>query len=263
MPTRARRSSVGRIFPLSYKATDKAQTIPFRGYEYTRTISDISGALMTRYDESKPQVWHLPFRDDVQPALSVAAPRGGYIVPVAHAGWVAEKLRQHGVAFEVQKSVLAGADVETFRATKVTFASESFEYHQTLALEGEWKPERRDLSAGALFVPIAQPKSRLVVALLEPRAPDSLAAWGEFNGAFEQKEFMEAYVAEEVAWEQLAADPSLAAEFKRRVAEDPEFAGKPAARLQFFAQRHSSWDERLNLYPVFRSAVPPAELPRK
>ncbi|MDQ3118386.1 MAG: peptidase M14 [Verrucomicrobiota bacterium] len=253
----------GQNFPLTYKATDKAQTIPFRGYEYTRTISDISGALMTRYDESKPQVWHLPLRDDVQPALSVAASRGGYIVPVAHAGWVAEKLRQHGVAFEVQKSVLAGADVETFRATKVTFASESFEYHQTLALEGEWKPERRDLSAGALFVPIAQPKSRLVVALLEPRAPDSLAAWGEFNGAFEQKEFMEAYVAEEVAWEQLAADPSLAAEFKRGVAEDPEFAGKPTARLQFFAQRHSSWDERLNLYPVFRSAVPPAELPRK
>jgi hypothetical protein len=35
------------------------------------------------------------------------------------------------------------------------------------------------------------------MALLEPQAPDALAAWGRFNNAFEQKEYMEEYVAEE------------------------------------------------------------------
>ena len=30
------------------------------------------------------------------------------------------------------------------------------------------------------------------------------------------------------------------------------FAKNPFARLQFFHQRHSSWDRRLNLYPVLR-----------
>mgnify|MGYP006172137141 CR=1 FL=1 len=33
--------------------------------------------------------------------------------------------------------------------------------------------------------------------LLEPASPDSLAAWGLFHAAFEQKEYMEDYVAEE------------------------------------------------------------------
>ncbi len=252
----------GQKFPLTYKAADQAQTIQFRGYEYTRTLSDISGALMTHYNESKPQVWEVPLRDDVQPELSIRAPKGGYLVPVAHAGWAGEKLRQHGIFFTVLRAPLPAVEVETFRATKVTFAAQSFENHQSLTLEGEWKTERRDLLPGALFVPMAQPKSRLIVALLEPRAPDSLAAWGAFNGAFEQKEFMESYVAEEVAREQLAANPALAAEFSRRLAQEPEFASNSAARLQFFAQRHASWDERLNLYPIFRCSDLPPELQR-
>ena len=77
------------------------------------------------------------------------------------------------------------------------------------------------------------------------------------NNAFEQKEYMEDYVAEEVARAQLAADPALAAEFARKIKEDPAFAKSPQARLGFFARRHSSWDERFNLYPILRTATIP------
>src|SRR5690606_7856386 len=41
----------GKPVALSYKATDKVRTIDFLGYAYTRTPSDVSGALMTHYDE--------------------------------------------------------------------------------------------------------------------------------------------------------------------------------------------------------------------
>ena len=108
-----------------------------------------------------------------------------------------------------------------------------------------------DIPAGALFVPIAQPKSRLVMTLLEPQAPDSIAAWGGFNNAFERKEYMEDYVAEEVAREMLQ-DPAVKAEFDSRLMADAGFAANPGARLEFFARRHSSWDARYNLYPVLR-----------
>src|SRR5690606_14121845 len=124
--------------------------------------------------------------------------------------------------------------------------------HPRVTLAGDWKPETRDVAAGALFVPIAQPKARLVMHILEPQAPDSLAAWGEFNNAFERKEYMEPYVAEQVAREMLAADPGLKAEFDQRLREDAEFAASPRARLDFFYRRHSSWDQRYNLYPVLR-----------
>jgi hypothetical protein len=96
-----------------------------------------------------------------------------------------------------------------------------------------------------------------LVELLEPQAPDSLAAWGFFNTAFESKEYMESYVAEQVAREMLAKDPALAAEFTRKLAQDAAFAADPQARLDFFYHRSPSWDERLNLYPVYRLSQHP------
>jgi hypothetical protein len=247
----------GQSVPLSYSATGEVRTVEFRGYEYTRTPSEVSGTLMTRYDETKPQIWRLPLRDHVAPELSVTAPQAGYLVPPAHAGWVAEKLKQHGVAFKLLDKAYPRLAVETFRAEQTQLSAKSNESHQTLSLKGQWRAEPRDLGAGALFVPIAQAKARLVMTLLEPQSPDSLAAWGRFNNAFEKKEYMEAYVAEDVARAQLAADPQLAAAFHKKLADEPEFAKDPAARLEFFARRHASWDERYNLYPVLRIAIEP------
>ncbi|KQW90299.1 peptidase M14 [Massilia sp. Root418] len=242
-----------QLVPLSYRTTDRTKMIQFAGYEYTRTPSDVSGALWTRYDESKPQTWTVPLRDEVVPNLQVAAPAGGYLVPAAQASMVAAKLKQHGIAYKVLDADLGKVEVEAFRAEKTKFGAQSFEGHQALAVEGAWQKEAREVGKGALFVPIAQARSRLVMTMLEPESADSLLAWGVFNNAFERKEYMEEYVAEEVAREQLK-DPAVAAEFKRKLA-DPAFAASAAQRLEFFARRHPSWDERFKLYPVLRSAV--------
>jgi murein tripeptide amidase MpaA len=254
----ARSSQLGGTeVALDWRATDAVRVEDFRGYAYTRTPSEVSGGSMTTYDETTPQLWKMPLRYEIVPGTTVVAPRGGYLVPAAHAERVAEQLGRHGIGFRRLEAALAQAPVEAFRATKAEFAKGSTEGHQRLALTGEWKPEVRDVGAGALFVPIAQPRARLAMAILEPRAPDSMAAWGEFNNAFEQKEYMESYVAEAVAREMLAADPKLKAEFEAKVRDDAAFAADPAARLQFFHQRHASWDERLNLYPVLRTDTAP------
>ena len=248
----------GTAVPLAWEATAKNRVIDFRGYAYTRTPSEISGALMTRYDEKTPQVWKVPRRDDVQPKLEVTAPRGGYVVPAAHAARIGTALRLHGIDFRVLGRALPGTAVETFRATKASFATAPFEGHMATTFEGNWTSDTRDIGSGALFVPIAQARARLVVAMFEPQAPDSFAAWGDFNGAFEQKEYMEAYVAEDVARAMLKDDPALQAEFSKRLADDAAFAASPEQRLAFFARRHASWDERFNLYPVMRVAAIPA-----
>ncbi|MBP6216053.1 MAG: M14 family metallopeptidase [Luteimonas sp.] len=251
------RDLAGTPVPLDYKATDHARTIDFRGYAYTRTPSEISGAPMTRYDESTPAIWKVPLRDEIVPGNVVAAPRAGYLVPAAFAELVAERLRVHGIAFDTLRAPLPQAAVQAFRADTAEFSKTSTEGHQRLAVTGQWKPEARDVGAGALFVPIAQPRARLVMALLEPMGPDSLLQWGMFNNAFERKEYMEAYVAEAVAREMLAADPQLKADFERRLREDKAFADNPTARLEFFHRRHPSWDERLDLYPVYRTETRP------
>ncbi|KFN50023.1 hypothetical protein N790_01255 [Arenimonas malthae CC-JY-1] len=242
--------------PLAFTAGPEARLIDFRGYAYTRTPSEISGALMTRYDETTPQIWRIPLRDDVQPSVTVAAPAAGYLVPAEHAAFVGAKLRLHGVQF---REIANGGkrEVEVFRADTAQLSAGSVEGHQTLAVTGDWARETRDVPAGSLYVPLRQPGARLVMAMLEPKAPDSLLAWGEFNNAFERKEYMEDYVAEDVARKMLAEDPALAAAFARRLQDDPAFAADPQARLEFFYRRHSSWDERFRLYPVMRTDVAP------
>ncbi|WP_448243924.1 M14 family metallopeptidase [Pseudoxanthomonas mexicana] len=245
----------GRQEPLTYVAAPAVRTVEFRGYAYTRTTSDVSGALMTRYDETTPQVWKVPLKDDIRPGIVIEAPGAGYLVPAAEAAWVAAVLKTHGVEYRLLGKPWQG-DAQVFRATKSSFGSASVETHQRLTVEGDWTRESRATPAGALFVPIAQPRARLVMALLEPKAPDSLLAWGRFNNAFERKEYMEDYVAEAVAREMLR-DPAVKAEFERRLREDTAFAQSPAARLEFFYRRHPSWDERYQLYPVLRVDAAP------
>ena len=142
--------------------------------------------------------------------------------------------------------------VEVFRASEAKFTATPFEGRMRVQLEGCWQRETHDIAAGALFAPIAQPAARLLMHLLEPQAPDSFAAWGFFNACFEQKEYMEPYVADEIARTLLAETPELKDEFNRRLKDDAAFAASPRARLEFFLRRHSSWDSQLNLYPVFR-----------
>jgi hypothetical protein len=226
--------------------------IDFPGYAYTRATSPISGEPVTVYDPKTPQVWRVPFRDSVSPALVVKAPLGGYVVPCAWAADIGARLALHGIACEPVRTRSEAVQVQVFRAAQVQFAAVPFEGRMRVTLTGSWNRETHSIAAGALFVPIAQPTARLLMHLLEPQAPDSFAAWGFFNACFEQKEHFEPYVAEQIARSVLAEQPQLQAAFDRRLSGDPAFAADPVARLDFFLRHHSSWDRQLNLYPVFR-----------
>ena len=229
----------------------ETRMIDFPGYAYTRDPSPISGAPVTVYDPRTPQLWHVPYRDAVIPTLTVKAPLGGYVVPAEWAQEIGARLARHGIACEAVRTHLSQVRVEAFRATRAEFTAAPFEGRMRVGLSGSWQRETRAVAAGALFVPIAQPGARLVMHLLEPQAPDSYAAWGFFNGCFEQKEYLEPYVAEQIARNMLAENPALQEEFARQL-QDPAFARDPQARLDFFLRRHASWDSQLNLYPVLR-----------
>lgn len=232
-------------------ATESA-LIDFRGYAYSREMSPISGEPVTVYDPRRPEIWRVPFRNRVAPSLSIKAPRGGYIVPAAWATDIGARLAAHGIQVGTVPAPLSGAPVEVFRATQAEFAGAPFEGRMRVRLSGEWQRDTQDIGAGSLLVPIAQPLARLVMHLLEPQAPDSFAAWGLFNACFEEKEYFEPYVADQIARTMLEQEPRLREEFERQLRRDAAFAANPRARLEFFLRRHSSWDSNLNLYPVFR-----------
>jgi hypothetical protein len=242
----------GKPVPLTFRNSAAVRMVDFHGYAYTREQSAISGQLWIRYDETRPRTWRLPLKYEVVPDLTVTAPARGYLVPAAHAAWLAERLTTQGLRFEVMTQAEPRAVVQSFLAGKVAPDAKIAEGRVSIALTGTWREDTRDIPAGSLFVPIAQPKARLVMSLFEPQAPDSYASWGYFDAAFEQKEYMEDYVIEAVARDMLAKDPALKTEFERRLREDATFAADPEARLAFFYRRHPAWDDRAFLYPVYR-----------
>jgi hypothetical protein len=85
--------------------------------------------------------------------------------------------------------------------------------------------------------------------------------WGVFNAVFERKEYAEPYMMEEAARAMFAADPALAAEFDAFATSQP--APTTAQKLDWIYQHHSSWDERVNLLPVFRVQDPEDVRPAK
>ncbi|MFD4335609.1 M14 family zinc carboxypeptidase [Streptomyces anulatus] len=231
--------------------------IDFRGYAYTRHVSPISGEPVPVYDPTTPQIWRVPYYNGVLPSVTVRAPRGGYLVPRAYAQLIAEKLTLHGLSYETLERPVDHLRTEMFRATGADFSTAPFEGRMQLTVQGAWRAEPQSLPGGGLFVPIAQPGARLLMTLLEPQSPDSLAAWGFFNSHFEQKEYVEPYVTEIFASQMLEQDPALADEFRAKLAKDAAFAADPVARREFFERRHASWDTRFAMYPVLRTELIP------
>jgi hypothetical protein len=184
--------------------------------------------------------------------MRVTAPKAGYIVPSAFADLIEARLSTHGIISSKINKPQALASVEQFQTNTAELSAQSFESHQSLKITGQWHKQDVEIAAGSLYVPIAQAKSALVMALLEPQAPDSYLSWGLFNNQFERKEYMEDYVAEEVAREMLK-DPAIKAEFDAKLSADKAFADSPQQRLEFFARKHSSWDERYQVYPILRT----------
>lgn len=248
-------SLAGKSAALSYRATEKFRLFDFQGYEYRRIKSDVSDSMRVIYDSQKPQIWKVPLHDELKPRAEVIAPMGGYVIPAAHTGWIIPKLKLHGIRFDVIQHS-SRSDVETFRATSCEFGKEPFEGKTSLRAAGSWKQENREIPAHSVFVPIAQPLGRLVLALFEPASADSFLSWGFFNGSFERKEYMEPYVTEEIA-ETMLRDSAIKKEFETKLAADSAFAKSPARRLEFFYRKHPAWDERYALYPVMRLSRAP------
>jgi hypothetical protein len=247
---RADRTLGGRDVTMTWDNGPQRTELAFRGYAYTRTRSEISGADWIVYDERTPQVWRVPLFDQLVPRVTLRAPRAGYIIDGGFATLVASVLDRHGLRY-LPVSGTPRIAAEVYRASKVVYQP-SFEGRTPVTVTGAWVRESRSLDRGAIFVPIAQPGARLVLHLFEPSLPDSFVQWGLFNAVFERKEYLEAYVAEQAARDMLAADPSLQAAFDAALAADPELAASPAQRLDWFYRRHPAWDERVHLLPVYR-----------
>jgi len=248
-------------FPLTLGWGGETTPVVFRGYQYTRALSEISGTMWISYSH-EPWNATLPLATGAKVVTS-AVPPAAYIIPPQ---WtrVIEVLAAHDIAMRRTTAAWTG-NVGRYRCGGMQWQGPPFEgRHPIFAGEGAGAQpgkfgqcsltrETVTFPAGSLVVALNQRLSKVAVQWLEPEAPDSALRWGFFDPIFEQREYGEAYALEKLARENLAKDPALKAEFERRIHADPRFAASPEARLEFFYDR-SPWGlaNHVGEYPVGR-----------
>lgn len=241
-----------RRHPLRFEIVEEPRPFVLKAVKYETEFSEISGDVRVVFG-SEPLNVTVPMFDKFRVSCA-ASPPLFYIIPPQWQEPI-EVLRHHGVQSRRTEEALTIA-VESYRFSNVSWASAPFEGRFLSDFNTEKIFEQRTFPAGSVLVPLAQPLARVVMNLLEPDGPDSFVSWGFFSAIFEQKEYGESYVLEQLAREMLAENQGLRSEFERRIETDSAFATDPRKRLEFFYERSPYWDPHLNVYPVGRIVTP-------
>ncbi|MCA1798856.1 MAG: peptidase M14 [Xanthomonadaceae bacterium] len=240
----------GGEYPLALAIGEGSRPFEFLGYEFTRTDSEVSGGTWIQYDPDRPRTFTVPIYDEVTVRHAAPTP-SAYIIPAALTD-VIERLDWHGIEYR-RLDAPRDIEVKTWLFRSVEWAARPFE-NRHMVEDFNAVPIERNMHfpAGSVMVSLDQRRANVIMHMLEPHAPDSLLRWGLLDHIFESKEHAEPRVLERIAREMMAEDPALREAFERRVADDPEFAANPRARLHWFYQRTPYYDERLNVYPIGR-----------
>lgn len=233
---------------LSYKASEQADYIDFKGISYEVQQSAISGDSYVAWT-GKPQLYpQLPVYWDKVTDKEVAIPQAYWLPPEQQD--VIQRLKLHGIDVSVlQKPQKVSA--QQLSVTAYKFAEKPFESRFMLT-EATFSRTavNRTLPAGWVKVSTDQPLGRLAVALLEPTAPDSFFSWGFFPGMFERTEYFEPYAIEPLIAQMLSQQPELQQQFEQALAQDEALRTNPRERYNWFYRKMPYYDQQYLKYPL-------------
>ncbi|HJX71839.1 MAG TPA: M14 family metallopeptidase [Bacteroidales bacterium] len=223
--------------------------IPFKGVEYTEEISDLTGGHWYRYTNN-PKEFVLPLFNKQEASVQVDLPEA-YVIP---AEWteVINRLRIHGIKYDVLKNETV-IDAKSYQFSDVKWEVTPFEGRQIISqIKTEEITLEKKYPPGSVIVPLNQPKARLIAFMFEPASKESLLRWGFFNTIFEQKEYFETYVMEEMAREMIQKNPEMKDDFEKWKSSNPGIAADSRTQLDWFYRKTPYFDSSLNIYPVCR-----------
>jgi hypothetical protein len=177
----------------------------------------------------------------------------GYIVPAAMTD-VIELLQLHGVEMERLAKPME-QEFETYRLTNVKFDTRVQEGHLAVNFDAKPVTQKMTVPVNAWWIPMKQRLSRLIMAMLEPQAPDSLAYWGLMPSVFATgfREGIGDYLSEPIARRMMADNPELRKQFEAKLAADSQFAADGRARLQWWYQQSKYEPADTGVYPILRA----------
>jgi len=240
---------------LAGKVSAKSRPIVYHALKNAPFKSEVTGASVTRYTGEVDNIQTV-IHDQIDTTLSAQMPLG-YLIPAAFSS-AAALLKLHGVEIVRTEKPLDQV-FETYRFSSSKFAANASEGHVMLTVEPRVVKEKIFIPAGSYWVPMKQRRARLILSLLEPNAPDSIAAWGLLDSVFEggggrggRGGAVGEYLSEPIARRMMADQPELRKQFEQKLASDQQFAADPRARLQWWFEQSKYQPEDSGRYPIVR-----------
>ncbi len=258
MASRAGNRSAAPVY-LAGKVSDKSYPLIYHALKIGPYQSEVTGATVTRY-LPEPDDLDTSIHDAIDTTVEARMPLG-YLIPAA---WKesADLLGLHGVEMERTAKPIE-QEFETYRFSKITFGNGVQEGHIAVNFDAQLVKEKIAIPAGSWWVPMKQRRARLILSMLEPQAPDSLAHWGLLYSVFEggggggggrggARGGVGEYLSEPIARRMMADSPELRKQFDEKLAADPQFAADRNARLQWWYQRSKYDPGDTGRYPIVR-----------
>ncbi len=258
MMARAGDKNAPPVYLAGKVSSEQSRPLVYHSLKNAPFKSEVTGSMVNRYTGELDDIQTV-IHDKIDTTVEAQMPLG-YLIHPAFAN-VAEILALHGVEMERTRQPVDRV-FETYRFTN-TKPAQGSEGHVMLTLEPKLVHEHIVMPAGSYWVPMKQRRSRLILALLEPQAPDSLAAWGMMDNVF----FSEGaaggrggrggldlgeYLSEPIARKMMADQPELRKQFEAQVAADPKFAADPRARMAWWFEKSKYEQEENGRYPIMR-----------
>jgi len=235
-------------FPLQFETSMKDSVVAdFLGVEYKAVKSDISGGEWIQYSNI-PATFKIPYFSKASPVVSVSLPYA-YIIP---AEWkeIITTLELHGAIVHLTRRDTV-ISIQTYKFKNPKWQQNPYEGHHVMTnIEYDEITESRLIPRGSAVVVLNQQCGRIIPHFLEPKGSGSILYWGYFDAVFEQKEYAENYVLEQLAVKMLNDSPALGIEFTAKKAADTSFAKSPQQILNWFYYRSPYADSRKGIYPV-------------
>lgn len=153
----------------------KSHPVVYHSLKRAQVPSIITGTTALQYVAEKDDIQTV-IHDEIDTTAEARIPLG-YLIPPE---WkeVADLLTLHGVEMERTAKPIT-QEFETFRFSNITSANGGDGIGRAM-YDFEARPvkEKMTVAQGAYWVPAKQRRARLILATLEPEAPDSLARYG-------------------------------------------------------------------------------------
>lgn len=237
-----------KTFEFNYQLTEKKDSILFKGFEFTKPLSPVTGLPRLKYHQDKPYTKYIPHFNTYKANDSAVIPE--YIVLGSQCEEIIKRLKQNGVQFrQFQQDTM----IEISRERVADFKSyakpyEGHFYHNQI--EANYEFVSQNFKKGDILIETNQYQRNFILSTLISRAEDSYFRWNFFDSYLQQKEYFSPYVFEEQALEILNQKPWLREEMELLKSNNKEFRESSWEQLYFIYKNSDMFEQTYYLLPI-------------